>query len=203
MNTSQLTPFLQTVRPSKLSNNSVVASGVVQLGGKYACITQAPTDVYWFIDPYAFGSVQSLLNASEIRQLYGNRVNLTVKIILGDDTQRIGSSVGLFNAAYLSKYVLCASQQRNFSAFTARLNSAYNSSYLSQSVLAGISNSSKLDYAQLNQCLASSSTEINVQSLLAQYYNITQTPIAIVNCHYLALPQTVRQALCYTNSTLC
>lgn len=202
-NTSKVTPLLQTAIPKQISDNNVVALGVVQLSGKYSCATKTSTQVYWFVDPYAFGAVKSLLNASEIEQTYGSKLNLTLKVILGSDSQKIGTSVGLFNAAYLSKYALCASEQRNFSVFASALNSVYNGSYVSQSVLASIANSSSLNYAQLSECINASSSVINTQSLLAQYYGVTQTPIAVVNCQYMALPQTVENALCFANSTLC
>jgi hypothetical protein len=202
-NTSQITPFLQTAKPSQLSNNIEVAAGVIQLSGGYPCLTPVPTQVYWFVDPYAVGSVASLLNASEIMQMYGSKVNLALKAVDGADTQRISASVGLFNAVYLSKYALCASQQKNFSSFAANLNSAYNGSYMPQSVLAKIANDSKLNNVQLNACISASSTELGAQGLLAEQYNITQTPSVVVGCQYLALPQTTRAALCYTNSTLC
>lgn len=202
-NISQITPLLQTAVPSQLSNNTVVATGVIKMSGRYACLTPTPTHVYWFVDPYAVGAVKSLLNASDIMQLYGSRVNLTVKVVDGADTQRVSTSVGLFNALYLSKYALCASQQENFSAFATNLNTMYNGSYMSQSVLAGIANESKLNNVQLNGCINATNTELGAQGLLAQYYNITQTPSVVVGCQYLTLPQITQEALCYTNSTLC
>lgn len=202
-NTSKVTPLLQSVVPSQISNNSVVATGVVSLAGKYACANPDTTQVYWFVDPYAVGGVKSLVNASEIKQMYGNNVNLTVKVMVGSDTQRIGSQVGLFNALYLSKYSLCASEQSNFGKFAFNLDSAFDGNYVSRDTLAGIANASDLNYSQLTSCISNSSQALNTQALLAQYYNITYTPVAVVGCQYLALPQTAREALCYANSSLC
>ncbi|MDE1855320.1 MAG: hypothetical protein KGH57_03330 [Candidatus Micrarchaeota archaeon] len=202
-NTSRVTPLIQTVIPSQILNNSVVSTGVVSLGGKYTCVNPKPTQVYWFVDPYAVGSVGSLVNASEIRQMYGGSVNLTLKMFVGTDTQRIGSQVGLFDALYLSKYALCASQQSGFGSFASKLNSVYSGAYVSQNTLAMIANESGLNYTQLNSCIGTSSPLLNSQALLAQYYNITSTPVAVVDCHYLALPQTVHEALCYANPSLC
>ncbi|MCL5239706.1 MAG: DsbA family protein [Candidatus Marsarchaeota archaeon] len=202
-NTSKVTPLLQTALPSQISNNSVVSSGVVALAGKYACTNTSPTQVYWFIDPYDVGAVHSLLNASNIERMYGSNVNLTVKIVIGSATQRIGSQVGLVNALYLSKYAFCASQQSNFGKFASALDAAYSGQYMSQNSLASIAEGAGLNSTQLDSCITSSSSVLNTQALLAQYYNITFTPAVVVNCHYLALPQTAREALCYTNSTLC
>ncbi len=202
-NTSRITPLLQSARPSQISNNSVVSSGVVSLAGKYACSNSTPTHVYWFIDPYAPGSVQSLINASAIKRMYGGSVNLTVKIVIGASTQQVGSQVGLANALYLSKYALCASQQSGFSAFASNLNAAYAGAYMSQNALAGIASQSGLNATQLDACISASSSVLSTQALLAQYYNVTYTPVAVVDCHYLTIPQTAQEALCYANSTLC
>ncbi|MDE1873927.1 MAG: hypothetical protein KGI04_02295 [Candidatus Micrarchaeota archaeon] len=201
--TSKVTPLLETVLPSSISNNSVVSAGVVSLFGRYECQSASPVNVYWFVDPYAAGGVSSLLNASEIDRIYGSNVNLTLKIIVGSDTERIGSQVGLFDALYLSKYALCASQQSNFSAFASGLNSAYSGAYLSQNDLASIAAQAGLNSTQLTSCINASSSAINTQALLAQYYNITYNPVAVVDCHYLALPQTARSALCYADNSLC
>lgn len=202
-NTAKITPIYPTFLPSQILNNSVVSMGVVSIGGRYACITPKPTQVYWFVDPYAVGGVSSLLNASSIKSTYGSNVNLTLKMFVGSDTQRVGSQVGLSNALYLSKYAYCASQQSNFGAFTSKLNSLYTGAYVSQNTLASIANESGLNHTQLSSCVDTSSSLINTQALLAQYYNITSTPLAVVDCHYLAIPQTAREALCYANPSLC
>ena len=66
-----------------------------------------------------------------------------------------------------------------------------------------MANASKLDYQSLIQCVNDSTQSLNRQALLAQFYGVNQTPVAVVNCHYKAIPQTVPQALCYTNNSLC
>ncbi len=203
LNTSEITPLLQTVKPSRISNNSVVSLGVVKLAGKAPCLARSPMNLYWFIDPYAFGAVKSLENASTIEQLYGSRANLTIKIIVGQDTQRVASSTSLFNALQLSRYTFCASKQKNFAGFVSDLNGYYSGAYVPQTDLNNSARAASLNFTQLNACLDSATQAINSQALLAQYYNITQTPEAVVDCQYLALPQTAKQALCYANSTLC
>jgi hypothetical protein len=203
LDTTKVIPLLQAAMPSQVGNNTVIAQGVVQLGGKYACLTSSPMQIYWFIDPYAVGSVRSLLNVTNLETRLGNKVNLTVKIHFYSDTQNIASSFGLFNAQYLGKYIFCASQQKNFSSFVSNLNSLYSGTYMPQGVLSNIANISKLDFPELSNCVNASTQTLNTQSLLAQYYNITQTPIVVVNCHYMALPQTVHEALCYAENSLC
>lgn len=202
-NTSKVTPLIQAAVPSEILDNSVASQGVVQLNGKYQCVNTSQTQVYWFIDPYSTGAVASLLNASSIERRFGSGVNVTMKIIFGSYTQSIAASSGLLNAEYLGKYIYCASQQKNFSAFASNLNSVYASGYVPQGVLSNIANYSKLDESQLGACLSNTTQPLNTQSLLAKYYNITQTPVEVVNCRYMSIPQTVQQALCYSNNSLC
>ena len=100
-NASKVTPLIQAAIPSRILDNTVVEQGVVQLNGKYSCVSTTPTQVYWFIDPYATGAVSSLLNASGIQSKFGSSVNVTMRIVFGSDTQRVANSYGLLNAEYL------------------------------------------------------------------------------------------------------
>jgi hypothetical protein len=194
-----ITPFLQAAKPSQLSMNRVVSTGVVQLNGKYECTSNA-TRVYWFMDPYAAGSVRSLLNATALEARYGSSLNLTFKMINGPSTQDVAASVGLQDALYLSKYILCASQQPQFGAFAADLNSEYANQYMPQSSLQSLASVAGLDNATLSSCIANSTSVLNNQALLATYYNITQTPSVVVACAYMALPQTAGSAISYAGS---
>ncbi len=198
-NLSDITPFQQMAKPSLLSQNKVVATGVLQLKGKYECVSNA-TRVYWFIDPYSTGSVRSLLNATALEKKYGSSLNLTVKALVGSGTQSVANSVGLQNALYLSKYIVCASQQSGFPAFASDLNSEYANAYVPESTLQSLASVAGLDNATLSSCLANSTSLINAQALLARYYNISATPAVVVACNYMTLPQTAGDAICYAGS---
>ncbi|MEM3248076.1 MAG: hypothetical protein QXM58_00070 [Candidatus Micrarchaeaceae archaeon] len=201
--TLSVIPYLQTIMPSEITANRVVSQGVISVNGKFACQSQYPVQVFWFIDPYAPGSIASLLNATSIESRFGNKVNVSVKVLYGSYSALVGSRSGQINAEALSKYVLCASTQSNFSRFATNLYSAYSGSYMSNQTLLAIAKDSSLNIAQLDSCLANSTTIMNRQALLAEYYNITSTPVAIVNCKYMTLPQTVVNGICYVNSTIC
>lgn len=194
---------IETARPSIILSNKVVTQGVMLLSNKFACMQQNPVQVYWFMDPYAPGAIASLNNVSQLKQKFANNVNVSVKIVFKSPTAQIANTSGLLNAQALGRYVLCASTQQNFSRFSSNLQAAYGNSYLSSNVLASIARSSGLDVSALNTCMSNSTPLINTQTLLASYYNITTTPMAVVNCKYLALPQTAQQAVCHDNSTLC
>jgi hypothetical protein len=202
-NVSKITPSTQVALPSAISNNYVASLGTIRLSGKYACSVQSPMSVYWFVDPYAPGSIRSLVNATALERKFGGSINVTVRIINGPSTENMAGAYGTGNALMLGRYVFCASQQPNFRNFTSNLNSLYSGSYILPSTLAGLANVSKLNYSALNSCIGSADSVINNQALLANYYNVTQTPSVVVDCEYQALPQTAAEALCYANGNLC
>ncbi len=202
-NLSRITPAAQVAAPSSLSDNYVASLGTVKLAGKYVCSVPAPVSVYWFVDPYASGSIRSLVNATALESRFGGRINVTVRIINGPSTESMANQFGAGNALALGWYLFCASQQPGFRNFTSNLNSLYSGSYVQPSTLAGLANVSRLNYSAMNSCIGSASQVINNQALLASYYNVTQTPSVVVDCEYQALPQTASEALCYADSTLC
>jgi hypothetical protein len=202
-NGSVVTPFIQLAKPPVISKNTVVAPGVINLAGKPSCISSNPLNIYWFIDAYAPGSVQSLRNITSLESNYGSKVNVSVKILYGSSTAQIADQVGTLNAQELGKYILCSSTQPNFPRFVSVLNSIYNNDYISQNTLQSISSTSGLNQTALNTCISNANGPINAQMLLAQYYNITSNPSIIVNCEYQAIPQTVNKAICYAKGSIC
>lgn len=189
---SKVTPLMQMAIPSAISNNRVVSLGTVKLSGKDACGAQSPMSVYWFMDPYAQGSISSLANATSLESRLGSKVNVTVKIFNGPSTRAISAAFGSGNALTLGRYVFCASRQPRFASFVSNLGSVYSGSYVQPSTLSGIANVSGLDYPSLSSCLEDAPQIINNQAILASYYNITQTPVVVVNCEYEALPRPLR-----------
>ena len=195
--------YIQTISPNKILSYQVVYPGVIAIPGKFACNVASPIQVFWFIDPYAPGSIYSLEQILKLENEFGSNINVSVKILFGAYTDLIGSRYGVFNSQELGKYILCASQQKNFSSFVINLNALYSSNYMNNQTLYTIAKYSGLDMPMLNSCILNSTTLINRQTLLAEYYNITATPAVIVNCKYLTLPQTVANGVCFTNETLC
>ncbi len=202
-NGSIMTPFIELARPSGSTKNAVVSQGVVRLAGKPSCISQNPLNVYWFMDAYAPGSIQSLRNVASLESAFGSSVNVSIKILYGGSTTQIAGQVGTLNAQELGKYVLCSSTQANFSKFVSSLNSVYDNNYLSQNALQSLSATAGINQTALNSCIANSDSAINAQALLAQYYNITSNPAIVVDCEYQAIPQTINKAACYANSKFC
>ncbi|MDE1823386.1 MAG: hypothetical protein KGI00_00975 [Candidatus Micrarchaeota archaeon] len=194
--------FIETINPTPLSSNYVASAGIVRLYGKVPCLQgNGAVPVYWFIDPYAPGALQSLQNYTQLQRSFGSKVNMSLEILYSQYSQNIGKADGQDNTQQLGKYLFCASAQRNFANFSGSLSSFQG--YISPGTLSSMANISKLDIAQLNSCLASSQSTINAQAILAQYYNITTTPVAVADCQYMAIPQTARSAICYSRNGLC
>ncbi len=202
-NLTLATPFIQTITPSKILGNEVVAQGVISVEKAVACTAQTPLRIFWFIDPYAPGSIQSLSTLISLENKYGSNLNASIEIVYGPYSQLIGSVHGYNNTIALGKYIFCASKQSAFQKFVPNLESAYANAYMPISLLNSIATYSGLNVSMLNSCIASSTTAIDAQGYLASYYNITTTPMAIVGCKYLAIPQTANNAICYANESLC
>lgn len=201
-NGSLVTPFIQLARPYP-TGDMVVSRGVVALSGKPTCLVRSPLQAYWFMDPYAPGAVQSLENITALKKEYGNGINISIKTVYGSSYQRIADQVGALDAQYLGKYVMCASLQSGFGNFSSALNSIYGGDYISQNTLESISGTAGLNVTALDACVNSASSTVNAQALFASYYNITSVPAVVVDCKYLAIPQTANNAVCYANSTMC
>ena len=194
---------IQTVLPPILSQSYVASQGVIRDAKASVCAIQQPLHIQWFIDPYAPGAVQSLLNYTALQRRYGSKINASVDIIFSQYTTAYANAFGTSNAQALGQYTYCASSQPNFKLFAATLNSAFTNSYMSPNNLNAIAQSSGLNMGSLASCLNASSTSISAQELLAQYYGIVFTPTAVTNCEYISVPPTVRNAVCYSNSTMC
>ncbi len=199
---STITPFTQAVSPNISTDNYVQSYGVVSLYGKAACSVSTPAQVYWFIDPYSPGSIHSLVTLSSL-ETSSNDIQAHIEVLYTQYSAQIAKSYGINNTQAFGKYVFCASQQSNFTSFADTLNSVYNGQYMSPSLLATLAKNSGLNSSALQICIANSSEIISRQSVIAKYYNVTSTPIAVTNCEYQSIPQTEQYALCLTNSTLC
>ncbi len=203
-NLSKFTTFVQALGgTSSPTKNYVVAPGVIKLYGQSSC-GSGSTQAYWFIDPYAPGSVPSLINATSLESKFAGRINVSVKILFTEYSQRIANTYGLNNTLNLGKYILCGSVQNNFTGFAKSLNSSFTGTYMPSYILQGIAEQSGFNMTSLNSCIASSSQSVmNSQALQAKYYNITSSTAVLTDCQYLSIPQTARAAACYANSALC
>ena len=202
-NLSLVRSYVQSAQPSKVLANYVVSQGVVQVANKFACSQQAPMQLFWFMDPYASGSIASLNNLTALELKYGDKLNASIKILNGEASTQIADQFGENNTLALGSYVYCAAKQQNFSRFASSLESIYSNAYIPPSLLYQVANSSHLDMNVMQSCLPGANEAFSRQALLANFYNITQTDVALTNCEYLSEPQTAGSAICYANSTLC
>ena len=203
LNTSSFTPFVQTTSPKSVSNDYVISNGIVKLSGTTSCQSGSSVPVYWFIDPYAQGSMQSLQNLISLRSMFGSRVNVTLKILYAQASQGIAATYGLNNTMQLGKYLLCASSQGNFAGFVKAVNTTYQGTYIPAYQLQTLAGESGLNTTSLDACVASSQSAINAQAVQAKYYNITSSAAVLTSCEYLSIPQTAQDAVCYANPTAC
>ncbi|MDE1834247.1 MAG: hypothetical protein KGH64_02830, partial [Candidatus Micrarchaeota archaeon] len=204
-NPSSFATFVQELPPGNLTNNYVVAPGVIKLYSQTQCSTTSPLQVYWFIDPYAPGSIPSLVNESNLQSSLGSKANFSVKILYTSYSQKITNTYGLNNTVALGDYIECGSLQRNFTGFVKALNASYSGTYMPSYILSGIAGNSGFNMSSLNSCISAASSPVVrlAQHDQAQRFNVTSPSAVVTDCQYLSIPQTAHQAICYSNSTLC
>ncbi len=201
-NTMQITPLEQIAKPAALGNYSVAALGTVKIQNSAACSTENPLQVYLFTDPYAIGGIASLLNATALESRLAGRVNISVYMLDSPATQAVANIHGFANASALSQYLFCAYGRANFTKFASAAGSVLQNGYISPGTLSSLANST-FGAGALSSCLATAADKISNQELFGKFYSINQVPIAVVNCQYLAIPQTLQDAICYANSSVC
>ncbi|MDE1860969.1 MAG: hypothetical protein KGH72_04615 [Candidatus Micrarchaeota archaeon] len=203
--TSQMVPFIQTVKPGSINSNYVVSDGVIRIANQTSCGTEKPLNVYWFVDPYAPGGISTLNNLTSLESHFGSNVNFSVKILFTQYYQQTAQQYGANKTQVLDAYLFCASRQGNgkFSSFVSNLDSIYTNAYVAPAVLANVSINAGLNASSMNSCLSNFALVSTAQIEQAKYYGIPSSPAVLTDCQYLSIPQTARQAICYANSTLC
>ncbi len=203
INTSEVIPFIQTIKPNNITNNFVAGNGYLKINDTISCSNSTTTPVYWFIDPYSAGGISSLYYLENLSQHFGSKISPTLEILYTQSSQEIADTYGLTNATLLGKYLFCSSQQGTFDTFASTLNSSYKNLYLNQQSLQQLAKNSGLNMSELSTCIASAGTIINRQAILAKHYNITSSPSVLIGCQYLAIPQTAYQSICSINNNYC
>ena len=203
-NLNESATSIETVKPVKLSSNYAVSEGVILVGGgKVSCESNGILPIYWFIDPYAPGSISSLQKLIGIESRFKGKVNASLEILYTQSSGEIANNNGLNGTLAFGKYLYCASHQSGFNALVKEVNSTYVNAYMSPSELDALAVASGLNMSAMDSCISSAGTPINRQAVLASYYNVTSTPSVITDCKYLSIPQTAISSVCYANSSIC
>lgn len=203
-NLSKFNTFVQDINPTSVSQNYVVSQGVVKLHGQTGCTSaDGAVPVYWFMDPYAPGAIRSLHNATMLEQKFGNKVNVSIKILTTQYSVAIAQGYGLNNTLELGKYLLCASTQDNFTGFVNAVNATYQNTYVPAYILDELAGQSGMNTTALSSCVDNSQAAINSQFTQAHYYNITSSSAVLTSCQYLSIPQTAQSAVCYSDPSMC
>jgi hypothetical protein len=201
-NLSVKNAFINSVMPLVRTGKSVAGLGAVSIDTTSACNTTKPLPVYLITDPYAPGAFAAINSSIAASKKYGDSVDVSYFMVFSRFaiSHYAGFSAG--QTQLIGNYMYCASKQKNFPQFISNLSIAYNGDPLSNLTLTNVAQGSSLQMGDLGSCLANSSTAIDYQSELASHYNITSTPLLIVNCKYLTIPQTLDYAINYSlNST--
>ena len=190
--------YIQTIKPSGTTNNSVVGLGTVLLSDEASCSVSKPVPVYIVTDPYSPGMLRTLDAAVSASKKYKGSINTSYYFIFSGYSQNYYSGYGIADTQQLGRYLYCASHQNGFPQFVSNLSIAYTGAPLSNLTLYQVSLGSNLNMPALNACMQNVTTSLNYQSEFAALYHIVSTPEIIVNCKYTTLPQTLGYAINYS-----
>ncbi|MDE1868868.1 MAG: hypothetical protein KGH60_02790 [Candidatus Micrarchaeota archaeon] len=206
LNGSTLKPSLaltQTLKPSLIGNNTISSLGSITLANKVLCTTSKPIPVYLITDPYAPGALHAMsvaLNASMQDQ---GKINMSYYYVFSNYAVRFYPGYGINQTQGLGRFFSCASRQPgHLSQFISNYSIAATGAPLSYALLLQIAAGSGENMSSFNGCLVNASQSLNQQSLLANLYSTGVNPEFVVNCKYVALPETLGHTINYSISTL-
>ena len=195
-NLTLVQPFIQTIKPLLYSNNSVVAPGVIGLSGKSYCSYKPPIPVYLMVDPYAPGSMASIMQAINVSKL-NPEVNVSYDFLFSSYAISKYGAYGVNATQLLGGYLACASVQPKFEQFISNLSTVYSGEPPGAMLLSQIASSSGLNMSAFNLCMAHIAPAPVHQEQLASFYNVTATPSYIVNCKDSTIPQRLNTTIGY------
>lgn len=201
-NLTLVNPFIQTIKPPIIRNDTIAAYGSINIYGRTLCTTSRPIPVYLIIDPYAPGSIDSLSTAINASKNYGNSINMSYYIIFTAPAARFYPGYGVDTTQSIGRYLSCTSKQQRFPAFLANLTHIYSGLPLTNLTLYQTAYGSGINTSMLNACMQNVTTSLNFQAALANLYNVVSTPEFISDCKYASIPQTLGYSINYTLKTI-
>ena len=198
-------------KPLVLSDDEVVANGVVRLNGKLNC-SQDKIRVFVFSDLYCPPCIAAEKSIEELKQKFNSSVSFEYKIIL-THSYDLAPTYGLENVTKAAGYLLCSRAQDKLDEFKKCAIDAYlkhEEVPLTPDELDGCVNSSSLNKSALDTCMSSYYIDLNKDRMLAETYSLVGTiqtvpsgaPVVTVDCMYKAQADYAEAAICYAHPEL-
>lgn len=195
--------LIPTIKPTQLSNNTISAFGSITLANKVLCTTTKPVPVYLIADPYAPGAQHAIWVALNASNAYKGSINMSYYYVFSNYAVKYYQGYGINQTQDMGRYFSCASMQPNhLKAFLSNYSIAATGAPLADTTLYQVAEGSGENMTNFASCLVNASQTLNRESLLANLYSTGVNPEFVVNCKYVALPQTLGYAINYSLSTL-
>jgi len=203
--------MLEAPKPLSISNDQVVANGVVRLNGKLNC-SQNKIMAFVFFDLYCPPCIAAEKKIDQMKQKFNNSVDFEYKIIL-THSYDLAPKYGLENVSKAAGYLLCARAQGKLDEFKSCAIDAYMKHAevpLSDIELSSCVNSTSLNKTALDVCMSSYYLDLNRDNMLAETDSLVGTvqtapagaPVVTVDCMYKAEPDYAEAAICYAHPEL-
>lgn len=203
--------FVEGPKPLSLSNDEVVAKGVVRMSGKRSC-SEDKVRVFVFFDLYCPPCIKAEEMIEELKEKFNRSATFEYKIIL-THSYDLAQKYGLDNISLAAGYLLCSRAQGRLDEFKRCAVDAYTKHEevpLTPMELEECANSSSLNLAELNECMKTYYIDLNRDRMLAETYSLVgsiQTvpsgaPVVAVDCMYKAEASYAEAAICYAHPEL-
>jgi protein-disulfide isomerase len=197
-------------KPLALSNNEVVANGVVKLNGKLSC-SQDKIRVFVFFDLYCPPCLAAESTIDELKQKFNDSVSFEYKII-PTHSYDLAQTYGP-NVTRALGYLLCARDQDKLEELKNCTEDAYKKHQevpLREEELRTCVNATSLNVTELDMCMSTYQIDINRDWALAETFSLVGTiqntpsgaPVVTVDCQYKAEPKYAEAAICYAHPEL-
>lgn len=197
--------YLEGPIPPIISQNKVVTNGTVQLYGKLNCSTDK-VRVWEFSDPYCPTCIAPEQKIDEFRERYGEDIDFEYHVLLSRSIL-MENSYGKDDVERISRYFVCAQKQ----GLLMPLKECALAKYTAKGVEAPLSKE-ELDACVPNQinrtafdsCVAREApADIAFDSKVAETYQITETPMMLVDCMYRMHPTYLEHGFCFIHPEIC
>ncbi|MEM3555230.1 MAG: hypothetical protein QXF56_00700 [Candidatus Micrarchaeia archaeon] len=203
--------FVEGPKPISLSNDEVVAKGVVKMAGKLNC-SQEKIRALVFFDLYCPPCIAGEEKIAQLKEKFNRSVSFEYKIIL-THSYDLAPKYGLENVSLAAGYLLCSRAQGKLEEFKKCAIEKYMTHEevpLTPMELSECANSTSLNATAFDECIKTYYVNLNLDRMAAETYGLVGSlttipagaPVVVVDCMYKAEVNYAEAAICYAHPEL-
>jgi hypothetical protein len=195
--------YVETNKPYWITENKVITNGTIKIFGKIPCTPEAgcgnKTCVWLFTDPYCPNCILAEDNVNAFLAEHNDSVEYSYRVLMST-SQAMLDHYGKLEVERISKYFLCAQKQ----GLLSPLKDCAILKYRMKGVEAPLTKEELdaclpegLEMDEFDSCVETVYTDIDWDRKVALTYNVTETPMALIDCQYRVHPTYLEHGFCY------